>query len=264
MNIHINLSNKNFSKKLQGFGYILGQKCTLNCKCCNESLPRIQKKSRVSYETVMKDIIKLCQSVEFITLIEFVGGEPFLHPDFDKIVENTCNISNIGVVKIFTNGTVVPSETMCQKFQHDKVDVYISNYQAQLSDKQKLLVSKTESIFKQFNIKYTIGTVEKWFDFSEYILMDYTPAELKYHYKHCSLAPCHRLHDGSLYGCPHYYGGSMIGLFASGDQTINIHDYSTEALSEKLDQFESYEYLNACRYCSLPFDAVEVPAAEQV
>jgi hypothetical protein len=56
----------------------------------------------------------------------------------------------------------------------------------------------------------------------------------------------------------------MIGLFDSGNQTIYIHDYNNNSLAKKLDEFESYKYLNACKYCKLPFDAEEVPAAIQV
>jgi hypothetical protein len=47
-------------------------------------------------------------------------------------------------------------------------------------------------------------------------------------------------------------------------ECIDIGKYRNGDLGRALDAFESVGFIDACRYCTMPYDAVVVPAGEQM
>jgi|GEM_PF-2505114 len=254
------------SKKLRMMGYILGNICTLKCKHCCESVPYIDPvmKSFVPGATVLKDLKYLASACDFLSLIEFIGGEPFLHPDIIEILSGVAEIQNVGTVHVFTNGTVVPSDELCNLLSQPQYTGYISNYQASLSTALTENVHKTIEKFKRFNVKFFIGKKQNWSDFSSFEWVKKSSDELRNGFHDCFLHNCNRLCNGLLYTCPHQFGGVSLGKLKKTSEIINIYDYSVEQLAKKLDEFRDYKMIDACNYCTMPYNAKTVLSGEQL
>lgn len=251
--------------KYKLIGYILGNICTLKCKNCCELVPYMPTdiKKFTSYENVIKDIIQLSTACNFLPILEFVGGEPFLHPDLKKILKRVIDIENIGIIHIFTNGTVVPDDEMCELLASNRIIVYISNYQATLPDKLLHKISITDEKLRKYNVNCFFGKKQNWSDFSQFELCN-TDDELNDVFEACYLHNCHRIQDGTLYTCPHQYAGIKLNKLKEKDEVVYIHDYSIDELSIKLEEYQTRKHFDSCHYCAMPFKAKTVISGEQL
>ena len=214
------------SKNLKMIGYVLGQVCTLNCAQCCESIPYFPKEMRkqVPTESVINDIQKVTSGIEFLTILEFVGGEPFLHKGLAEIMRTVLTIDNVGLINVFTNGTVLPTDELCKVLNHKKVTVYVSNYTSSLSDSHKEKVEATEKKLTYFGVNYLFGDAKRWFDFHGYDLVCDDETLLPDRYTNCFIRTCNRLHNGVLYHCAHHYAGDVLGVIPKGRDVVRIHD----------------------------------------
>jgi organic radical activating enzyme len=256
--------DKKRSKRNAMIGYPLGKVCTLNCRHCCESLPLYSGRQRsfVDTETVKRDIERLASACEYITKVEFIGGEPFLHPGLEEIVQETLEIGNVAFVQIFTNGTVQPSDKLCEIFANERTAVHISDYSSVLTDVQKRRVELTKETLSKRGVSYALGAGKKWFDFSSFEYRDDDDTELSKSYSACFLHHCNRLCDGVLYVCPHHYAGVGLGYIDPCSDTVRIHELEEEELAEALDRFKTMDFAEACRYCKMPWDAPVIPGGE--
>lgn len=253
------------TKAVKMIGYALSNICTLRCKNCCELVPYMPIESRhfVSGKNVIKDILKLSEACNFLTLLEFIGGEPFLHPDLVMILRKVITIKNIGIIHIFTNGTVVPGDELCEVLRNDRITVYLSNYQATLEENFIHKIEETEEKLKRFGVNYFFGKKQSWMDFSSYDLVK-SDNELNQSFEDCFLHNCNRLQDGILYVCPHQYAGIKLGKLKEAGETIHIYDYTDVELGEKLEELKQWKAIDACRYCTMPYRAKTVISGEQL
>lgn len=253
------------TRAVRMIGYALGNICTLRCKNCCESVPYMPASLRkiTPAEHVIRDIRHLSSACNFLTLLEFVGGEPFLHPELADILDAVLKIKNIGVIHIFTNGTVVPNDRLCEKLQNDRITIYISNYQAALPQKQLDAVAQTDQKLRAYDVNYFFGKKQNWMDFSGFEAIN-TDEEMEEVFSSCFLHNCNRLQDGKLYVCAHQYAGITLGKLEEHGETLSIHDYTPEQLAQELERLKGWKTIDACRYCAMPFKAESVPSGEQL
>lgn len=246
------------------FGYILGNYCTLRCKNCNEMIPFHNERSFVDKEEVLRDCKHLIASCTFLPCMELVGGEPFLYPELEELLRELLKIKNLGYIKIFTNGTVVPGDSLCKILRNERIVINLSNYTEAVRGELLSRIYKTKEKFEQAGISYISSYAKTWLNFN-FENKGRSKEELQYNFAHCNSANCHRLYRGVLYRCHHQYAGVRLGKFdIKESDVIRIHDYTIEELRKKCDEFEEISYIDACSYCNWPFDVEEVPAAEQV
>lgn len=253
------------TEKVQMIGYLLSNICTLNCKNCCESVPYMptEQKHFVPGTVVVQDILKMSAACQFLILLEFIGGEPFLHPELSYIIKEVLNITNIGMVHIFTNGTVIPSDELCKKLNNERVTVYLSNYQVSYPERFKDKVPQTVNKLEQWGIHYFFGKKQNWMDFSGYELQCEREDALINKFPDCFLHNCNRLMNGELFVCPHQYAGIKLGKLPK-ENVIDIYSYSDEQLAEELGKFKDMPYISACKYCSMPYNAPTVLSGEQL
>ena len=247
-------------------GCILSNICSLNCKNCCECIPYHKQENRhfVSAETVIADVKKLSASCRFIQILEFIGGEPFLHPQLGEILSQCDSIPNIGAIHVFSNGTAVPSDELVKLLHDLRIEVYISNYNATLSELQKNNRSKTIKKLIKNEVLFMEGKKEDWADFRSFAERGYSDEEVERNYRDCFLHNCNRLYEGVLYTCPHQYAGVSLGVLEPIDGTVRIHEHSAEMLSVELDKFRSISKTDACRHCKLPYNAEPAISGEQL
>ncbi len=249
--------------KIEGIGIIMGQVCTLNCMHCNESLPYFKKTGTgfEKKEDILSGLKLLTDACGVIGHIELVGGEPFLHPELADILTEILKL-NIGVVQIFTNGTVVPKDTVCEILSNKRIIVYISNYDRVLSDTFRENRDRMQEKFSRYGVIYELGRSKSWMDFASFDEIDETDEQWRIQYESCGMNKCHRLYKGHLFGCPHHYGGTVRG-YIDVEDSVDIHKYSAAELAEVLRHFRE-EPCKACKRCKMPFQAPFVEDAIQL
>ncbi|MBR2895924.1 MAG: hypothetical protein IKC03_09780 [Oscillospiraceae bacterium] len=251
----------------QYFGYIVGQRCTLKCRDCCELVPYYQHGTQVSKDIILGDCRKLAAASKFTMYIELVGGEPFLHPELPEILEGLLQIENVGFVKIFTNGTVIPGERLLEVLKNERIVLMWSNYTHAVQGKLYENIMKTRGALEKAGVRYIFSHAETWLDFAaDFELTNKSEEQLQRDFQDCHIADCMRLYCGKLYRCPHHYAGIHTGkLEAIEKEILILDDYQTpEELSVGLYEFRQMPYVEACKRCRLPYDAKEVPAAVQL
>lgn len=259
------LENDWRSQSFTWFGYIVGQACTLKCIHCCEAIPFQKEHKFVPKEIIIADVQKVAASSRFLTFVELIGGEPFLHPEFKKLVEELLEIKNIGYIKSFTNATIVPSNELCQTLKNPRFMLQISNYEKQVTGKLLENIHATRSILKDRGVPYIFTQNFEWQDFTSFDLHNTDDDKLNAIFNACPLRNCNRLYNGMLYRCPHQYAGVELGSLKKHNiECIDINTYDERGLAEAVEAFENVDYIDACRYCLLPFDAPPVPAGVQL
>ncbi len=81
--------------------------CNLNCKGCSAFSP-VSEPYFYSFENMERDLGHIAKLVEYkIDCLYLNGGEPLLHPDLVKIIRLCRSCFPTGLIKIFTNGTLL-------------------------------------------------------------------------------------------------------------------------------------------------------------
>jgi hypothetical protein len=215
-------------------------------------------------ESVIRDVKRIASACKFITVLDFVGGEPFVRPDLVEILSEVKGIPNIGIVNVFTNGTVVPGDSLCDALTDERVTVCLSSYARNLTDAQVERVRNTEGKLKSRGVSYFSSQNMTWFDCSSFESVGDDEETLKRRFSKCVLANCQRVDDGMMYRCLHQYAGAVTGKLKVLDECFSIYDCEPAALGAKLDWFNRLEYISACSYCKLPFHAEVVSSGVQL
>jgi hypothetical protein len=253
------------SKSFDWFGYIVGQRCTMKCRHCCESIPYLPNPGFTPCDTIISDINKIAQSCDFLKFVEFVGGEPFLHPEFQEILTKALQIENIGYIKSFTNGTIVPPDSLCEILKNPRFMLQVSNYEKTLTGTLRDRFFATKKKLDDWNIHYVYAPQTEWRDFSSFKAHNDSKHSLETIFQCCPLAGCHRLYKGVLFRCPHQYAGIQLKKLAQVPvECIDLNKFGQKDLAKAIEAFEKVPYIDACRYCALPFDAKIVPAGEQL
>jgi hypothetical protein len=143
-----------------------------------------------------------------------------------------------------------------------RVAVYISNYKGMLTNQQEWSLNKTKQALQDSNVAFIYGRYKKWFDLSSFDFQSDDENELTRRYVACIFRTCNRLHKGVLYNCAHHYVGERLGYFSTDRDTRSIHEFTSEELAEALDVFKEKPFVDACRYCQMPFNAPMIIAGE--
>lgn len=245
--------------------YVMGQRCSLRCdNCCegNTDIAAADKKF-TPMQTILADVRKMAAASDFITVLDFAGGEPFLHPELVEILQAVRAIDNIGFINIFTNGTVPPKERLLQELRHERVTVNVSSYSLHVTKAQREHIDTTLNALQSNGCQWFMNENKTWLDCSSFDFVPQDEATLKHRFANCFLADCQRLDRGVLYRCVHQYAGVVTGQHPHAPEAFNIHQFTDQELAKKLDWFNTLPYISTCSHCRLPFDAQVVPAGEQ-
>jgi len=265
MGNHVDIKDDRRSTSFGWFGYIVSQKCTLRCEHCCEQIPLLIDKGFTPVESILSDVKKIADASYFLNFVELVGGEPFLHPRIEELIEGLLEIENIGYIKSFTNGTVIPSDRLCDIMKNTRFMLQVSNYEKTTSGKLLDNIIATRRKLNEHGIPFLFTINFEWLDFKDFKKHDVKNDYLKKAFYRCFLKNCHRAYKGKLYLCPHHYAGIQLGKIKEySHECIDIHSHNNGNLGPVLEKFEHLPFIDACRYCELAFDPKPVPAGIQL
>lgn len=224
---------------------IISNCCTLRCEGCSVCIPYVEKE-HFDLEEVKRDISKLNDLVDYIAVLEVMGGEPLLYPWLPQLLDYISGLSNIYVIMIDTNGTVVPNEEMLDAMARNHVLIHVTDY-GEVSTKKDVVLEKCE----EKNIYCTIREVGEWADLGK--IKDYETTENDKKFHSCFAAvECANVYRGRWHICPRDAKYVDMNLFSPcEDEFINLHDDmpETEKRQKLYDLTHRENAITSCRFC---------------
>lgn len=189
----------------------VGQFCNLKCKNCCHLIPYL-KQRLYDMERIINDCQKLFVLCD-VSYFSIVGGEPFSHPELDKLLNYISKCQYIKKGKIVTNGTILPNENILKALKglNGKLEVHIDGYPGiGIGVAEKLAeIMSTNNIPFSFT-RFKQDKPSSW----KQLTPDYATAlKLKYSkslFAKCNIRDCNTLADGELTLCPRGIGSEQV------------------------------------------------------
>lgn len=242
-------------------------RCDLKCKGCGSLMPMYQHPKDVELDLIIKSLDRFFSVVDKVFRVNVIGGEPFLYPQMDKVIEYLNGRDEVVSVVVPTNGTVVPQNpNLYEALRNPKNHVRISHYEAYDKKAGKLL-AKLEEEKIYHTVKFFSADTFQWYDFGGYELRNRSEEELDKQYYECEVEWM-SLYRGRLYPCPRAAHSIDLDLQPAEGNSIEIADesISLEELKANLEKFvyETKHY-PACNRCDRGTGKCPViPVAEQL
>ena len=242
--------------------------CNLDCKDCLNFTHFNKNKKHMLLEKIIADIDSLFMCADYIDYISVSGGEPFLHSDFEQIIEYIgVNYRNkINVLGTVTNGTIVPSVSILRCLKKYDVTVWLDDYRenVELANKNFELVRKE---FEKYGVKYIWNSFENWFSVKSKGTIS-EEKELQVHFDCCD-TECVSVHDSKCYICGIADFAMRAGLTEEEESEYFklelMDDSKKKEFLEFVLGYSKKGYCNFCRSCAgyLSINRSQVPVAEQ-
>lgn len=261
----LNLDRQN-ALVIPSMGVLISTRCNLRCKGCNHLREYYKPSDNFDIEAarIFDDLGRVLDAVDFVYTLVIVGGESFLHKDFENIIDRALRLPKIGIVQIITNGTVVPKdERAFELLSGPRVIVEISGYgdkiPKKLQENVKLFIAKMD----KFNVNYRYTKQMQWFDFGDFEDRGYSKEELSRVYSSC-ICVSNDLFDGKLHKCSRSVFGTYLGKIPDfSSDYVDVRRTSKEDMRMKLAEFFGKKYAEVCRFCNGTSTAT-IEAGEQV
>ena len=224
--------------------------CNLNCTGCLHFTP-FARKWFADPERIGRDVAALRSHFRFIRHVTLLGGEPLLHPDYEKAVLAVKSASPESLITIVTNGANLKGEIldefvgMCKRHGiRVKWTVY-----PPFRDSKKEIMEAFESAGVNFFI-VVVG------DF--YVMMNPVGGDARKAMRFCRKTTyCPYLRDGRLYTCAQaFHIRDYIGAYerATGTKTVMQQAAGLDVYDGVLSGWKILNYLmtpcETCRFCS--------------
>ena len=242
-------------------------RCDLKCKGCGSLMPMYEHPEDVELSLILHSLDRFFRVVDRVFRVNVIGGEPFLYPHMEEVIEYFNNKEQVVRVVVPTNGTVMPDNSrLYESLRNPKNHVRISHYQSFDKKSGKLLAR-----LKEENIDHSVkefGTnTFLWYDFGDYKDRKRTAEELAKQYYECEVEWM-SLYRGKLYPCPRAAHSIDLGFQPAEGNFVDVADDSIplEELKCNLEKFV-YEtaFYPACNRCDRGSGHCPViPVAEQL
>ncbi|MCL2633234.1 MAG: radical SAM protein [Oscillospiraceae bacterium] len=243
-------------KVIRHLAFKAGVICNFKCKHCCEFLPHFSEKHRQKFDAdrLIEDIKKLSESLEYIGVLSFSGGDVMLNKGLGKVIEETIKLNNIGDMYCLTNGTYIPSNEVLDAIQlsNGRVRVVINNYSINNG------ASPLTDELKKRNIIHNIRNNTGWFDFTDYGFKNRSVGTLKSFINTCAFDAgsrskyYHIMIDGKISERCGVASGLLYYLDKWSELTqdyIDIRSLSVDCIPTALTNLEDRGYMDICNFC---------------
>ncbi len=247
------------------------ERCTLRCLNCNQSTPYIKNPQHFSKEAFKADLDLFFRYVDYIYQADFVGGEPFTHPDLYDLMEYAAvhYRDKMGAMHIITNGTIQPSDEILQLALKYNIAMIITDYSItvpEVEGKVRAFIEKLE----KYHVRYILNGDKYWKDYAiGRAKLEFSGEDDKIrHFDNCA-SPCRYMKDGKLYYCTSDALGQRAGLVPKDEQSyVDFKQLTREKRMEVLEFEYGYlekGYLDTCTKCygSWTFNTKNIPKGIQ-
>ncbi|MCX4267481.1 MAG: hypothetical protein OSJ62_02280 [Lachnospiraceae bacterium] len=251
--------------------YIPSDACNLLCRDCLNFTPYIKKFESKPLDQACQDIDLFFQWIDFTFRYQISGGEPLLYRNLKELIEyiGVHYRQKIYVFEIVMNGTVIPSDELCQYMSQYNMTVCLDNYTKTIPESfnhRKEIIEKLE----KYHVKWIDNTVEDWFALRIFDTdhSNMTEEELIEYFDHCN-NPWHYYENGKLYACNFARFAERAELNKETESVYfdlqNMTQNRKKELMEFLFNYNELGYVQLCKRCAgwADFNVNRVPVALQ-
>lgn len=248
---------------LHSVDVIVTERCSLRCQDCSNLMQYFSRPRDYDIQKVIRSIQALCAAVDQINDFRVIGGEPLMHREVHRLVEDAAVSPKVKGVAIYTNGTILPRPEQIEAFRQDKVLFIVTDYRA-LSRK----LSALEEMLKQEEIAYFIHRPSGWTSCSRISRHDRTPEQQHEIFRACCARNLFPVSDGRIYRCPFIANATRLGAIPDcpTDSVDLLAEVSPGELRARLREFAARtDFMMGCDYCDgRPWDDPQIQPAIQV
>lgn len=234
---------------------IVGTRCTLCCKDCSNFMQNYERPYDIEIDSLLRDLKQLFLIVDYCECINIIGGEPFIYPYLDILLDYLIHNEKVGFIEFTTNGTRIPNEGVLKLLANDKVYVEISDY-GEIDSLAGFI-----KIMDKYHAKIHVDVNMKWVDCGSYNARNRDNIVLKKLYGSCRAGKfCKALFKGKLFDCPRAAHLDDLG-FTNNIDFLDIYRCDKDTLLD----FWLKEYSRACDYCDMmvPDKRIVEPAIQK-
>lgn len=240
----------------------IGMVCTLRCKYCNQMNYKLKEKSYFEINSVINNMKKVIDAVDFIYQVSIAGGEALGHPELEKLLEFLTASEKVGYIVIVTNGTLYPTEKVIHAMKNKKVLLSVSPYPLVETENRDKIFNKLPSLGVHV---YHNNENATWCDFGPLENRHYSDYEKKEAYTWCWLKDVLTMIDGTIYRCEKSYVLRNLKLEEpQAEEYIEIGNMNRAQLRKRIKDIYKLKSVNACNYCDFKYERKIVPAGEQL
>lgn len=235
--------DKKEGNKIVHIEAVVTERCSLKCKDCSSLMPYYKEPCNVDVNNLIAWTENLLVGVSYIGELRILGGEPFLNPQVGTLIQRFSKHEKIGMITIYTNGTVLPKDELLQIIKENDVFIHMSDYG---------IGEKNRNVFMQkceeMHINYTVRKYDEWYEFGPFTSNNIPEVGLEKMYQNCISANCYTVLNGRLYHCPRAAHAGALGLIK--ECTKDSLDLRKELQEDQVKFFlYNTSYIDACRYC---------------
>lgn len=241
----------------QIFDFFITQRCTMNCKLCAAAVPYVKNPVHTPKEVAFRELKEFFNVWDYAHRLEFIGGEPLMHPEITDIVKEALKYSDkFAKMRITTNATIVPSDELCDIASHcgKEFDFIVDDY-GENSRNLEPLIRKLESYGIPYRVDVYHGKEQRfggWIFFGDHTLINDDDGAAKA-YESC-ICPKNQFvctNKGKAFSCVYAMGMNWVNGFHENDGSyIDLFDDSV-SIEEKRKIAANFckQPITACKYC---------------
>jgi uncharacterized radical SAM superfamily Fe-S cluster-containing enzyme len=241
----IDSENETNLLKVKSLDVVLTERCSLKCVDCSNLMQYYEKPIGAEVEVLIQTLRNFLEVVDHVSELRLIGGEPLVSKNVERVLDTIFEYSNFDKIVLYTNGTVVPKESLLKKFQDQRVWIKISDY-GPVSRKAELVASTCKS----WGINCIHEQVTEWEDVGRILFRGRTVDENKVVFGNCCVNDTLTILHGQLYACPFSAHTDNLGVLKNAEAD-KVNMLILENLKEKIRGiYKNKDVLVACNLCN--------------
>lgn len=226
------------------------ERCTLNCRKCSFFTSHYKNPRDFELNEIKSWIDEMFKTIDYVETLRFLGGEPFLYPQFLEVLEYVKDryLYRIGRLVILTNATIAPSKEIIEMLkQYRRVRIGITDYTHVVPYENKL--KEFIKLLEENGLDYWCSSDKVWFDlkFPEELIEVNNPEVV---FDECS-HHCRTLYDNKLFWCSFNSSAYRAKLIEGkeGRDFITVSGASKAEIIEFIWGYSEVGYNELCKWC---------------
>lgn len=246
--------------RLKRSAIAITQRCTLRCELCNAYMPYYENPIDMPFDQARKALARYFSIVESVGIFGVLGGEPLMHPDLARIL-NEINLYTDQVterIDMVTNGTMDMDDETFSFFVENapKAQVIISHY-GRRSPKADALAERLDRGGANYRVAKYYGDdllYGGWVDYSDHSKKHFTPEAVEEQAKNCIVRQeqYYLITEGEMHTCTRSHWRMRQGIIPRnpGEYLDLLDDAaSVEEQRKALAEMDRRTSTTSCAYC---------------
>lgn len=229
--------------------------CNLNCRDCLNFTPYIKKHTIRTLDQLQEDVDLFFGAVEMIFRFQITGGEPLLYPHLAELLDYIDRNYRDKIIRLemVTNGTVVPSDELCEILAEKKVFLFLDDYTLTLDTPMRKRREEIREKLKKFGVWFTDNFVERWFRMYPPVTQrDRAEKALVSLFDECK-NPWSTIEDGRIAACNYSLYAAKAGVCGYHDADYyDLRNYASDKKAELVEfrvRCNQRGFTELCKMC---------------